>query len=251
MILAKTLYSQTPNRFSCKPLDILSLFPWNFFEWSRISRWINQSLLGFCDCKICGSAKYYCFYWLYDFMLCRSLHIENLLCCSIWMMVGRLYTIGIDRPWYMWKCHYWVREGKPLCFFSFNDYEFVILCYCALQFSDWVVRCVLSMLLLCFNADSCICTSHFREVVVPSKTHACNKGPHSYANQRVGSPVSVLIMFVDFSPPRPLSMLFLNHVYDVKAFQMFSCAQTKVACRYQSVLWMFFSVIWLYMLCAY
>lgn len=55
------------------------------------------------------------------------------------------------------------------------------------------------ILLLCFHADSCICTTYFREVVVPSKAHACNKGPHSYSDQRVGSLVSIFIIVLIFS----------------------------------------------------
>lgn len=72
------------------------------------------------------------------------------------------------------------------------------------------------ILLLCFHADSCICTTYFREVVVPSKAHACNKGPHSYSDQRVGSPVSIFYNCSHF---------FVWIIFFVKIFKIFSCAR--------------------------
>lgn len=54
-----------------------------------------------------------------DFMMCSILMLfrtpVQTILLSFWafwiLMTGSMYSIGIVWSWYMWECHYWVREG--------------------------------------------------------------------------------------------------------------------------------------------
>lgn len=174
-------------------------------------------------------------------MLHRTIFLGNFtLFFGFWiLMIGSMYSTGVDWSWYMWKCHYWVWEGKFSVTFL---WVFVNLWYCAsvvwcLSFCKMVFLLTPfefdHILLLCFHADSCICATYFREVVVPSKADTCNQGSHSYSNQRVGSPVSILIAVLIFA-----------------AGSYLLCKNIPIS-KYLVVLWIFISYIWLCMLCPY
>jgi len=133
-----------------------------------------------------------------------GLSITGISCVLSSCYLGRLcrqfdFVFGRFEFWWQAACIPLALSGRDICGSAITGSGKVSSLLLSLDVFKFVTSCfsvpdIVHILLMCFHADSCICTTYAREVVVPSKTHACNKGPHSYSNQRIGRPVSVTIV---------------------------------------------------------